>query len=170
MTQKIALVGPESSGKSTLAAALATHFETNFVAEYARDFINKLNRPYVETDLIQIAMGQIEAEQEALPDAQKILFCDTNLLVIKIWSQVKYGRVAPEITQNLGLKSYALHLLLAPDIPWEADPQREHPASRNQLFELYHHELIQAQVPFHIIAGENRLEKAVRRCADLLMC
>ncbi len=163
MIRKIALVGPESSGKSSLSSALATHFHTTYVEEYARTFIDKLNRPYTEADLLSIALGQKKNEQAKLPHAKKFLFCDTNLLVIKIWSQLKYGRVAPEILQIMDLESYHLHLLLAPDIPWEADPQREHPHLREELFAIYLSELQQAKVPFHIISGENRLEKAVKR-------
>lgn len=163
MIQKIALVGPESTGKSTLAIALADYFETNYVSEYARFFLDKLDRPYTEADLLSIANGQLAAEKEALPTAQKFLFCDTNLLVIKIWSQVKYQRIAPEITQKMDLKRYVLHFLLAPDIPWEADPQREHPAFRQELFEMYRLELEKAQVPFYIIKGDNRLEKAISK-------
>lgn len=169
MSLKIAIVGPESSGKSTLAAALADHFDTKYVAECARSYIEQLDRPYTEEDLLYIASGQLAAEKAALPYANQFLFCDTNLLVIKIWSQVKYGRVAPGILEKMALTSYPLHLLLAPDIPWESDPQREHPHFRNELFDMYKLELEQAQVPFHIISGENRLEQAIQRCADLLI-
>jgi NadR type nicotinamide-nucleotide adenylyltransferase len=170
MLRKVSIVGPESSGKSTLAKALAAHFETEVVLEYAREYLEKLGRPYQESDLIDIAKGQLAAEQVAMLHANQFLFCDTNLLVIKIWSQVKYNRVNSEIMELMNLDSYDLHLLLAPDIPWEADPLREHPEFRNELFEIYHQELIASGVPFHIISGKNRLEQAVSGCADLLMC
>lgn len=170
MLRKVSIVGPESTGKSTLAQALASHFETQVVLEYARGFLENLGRPYQESDLIDIAKGQLATEQAIIPFANQLLFCDTNLLVIKIWSQVKYNRVDPEIMELMNLESYDLHLLLAPDIPWEDDPLREHPEFRNELFEIYHQELLASGVPFHIISGKNRLEKAVSRCADLLMC
>jgi len=164
---KIALVGPESSGKSTLTQALAHHFNEPAVHEYARIYLEQLGRPYTEEDLLFIAQGQLEAEEKISFKARKWLFCDTNLLVIKIWSQVKYQQVSPDILACMHLESYRLHLLLAPDLPWEPDPLREHPNFREALFEMYRAELEEAQVPYAVISGEHRLEQALELLRSL---
>ena len=101
LVKKIAIVGPESTGKSTLAEGLAKHYQTVWVPEYARGYLNKLGRGYDQSDLIKIAQGQLGLEDECVNDAKRFLFCDTNLVVIKIWSDFKYGNCAPEILQRI---------------------------------------------------------------------
>jgi nicotinamide riboside kinase len=94
--QKIIITGPESTGKTTLAQQLAQHYQTVWVPEYSRDYIAQLNRSYEEDDLLEIAKGQVRREDEMVakhtPD---LLICDTSLLVIKVWSKVKYQRCHP---------------------------------------------------------------------------
>ena len=141
LVKKIAIVGPESTGKSTLAEGLAKHYQTVWVPEYARGYLNKLGRGYDQSDLIKIAHGQLRLEDEWENDAKRFLFCDTNLVVIKIWSDFKYGNCAPEILQRMHERKYDLHLLTNIDLPWEADPQREHPDKRLELFNLYEKDL-----------------------------
>ncbi|MGK7396260.1 MAG: AAA family ATPase [Candidatus Cyclobacteriaceae bacterium M3_2C_046] len=153
-TQRIAIVGPESTGKSTLSQMLAKHYQTVWVPEYARKYLNQLNRPYQENDLLEIARGQLQWEDEFLPQANQFLFCDTNLLVIKIWSQFKFGHCNPWILAQLGQRKYALHLLTYIDIPWQDDPQREHPHLRNELYGIYREELDQLGIPFKIVKGD----------------
>ena len=138
---KIAIVGPESTGKSTLSAMLATHYNTCWVREYARDYIDQLGRPYKETDLDEIARGQILLEDRMESSANRILFCDTNLIVIKIWSEYKYGRCSEWILNEISRRRYDLHLLTYIDIPWEDDPQREHPHKRAYFYDRYKQEL-----------------------------
>ena len=87
---KIVLIGPESTGKSTLSAQLADYYHTVWVREFAREYIEGLKRPYEETDLLKIAKGQIELEEEALKTEKRIVFFDTNLIVIKVWSLNAY--------------------------------------------------------------------------------
>ncbi|RMG29288.1 MAG: ATPase [Bacteroidetes bacterium] len=163
MTQKIAIIGPESTGKTTLARQLARHYGTLWVPEYARTYLDQLGRPYEEADLLQIARGQLALEEELLPAAHGFLFCDTHLLVIKIWSEYKYGRCHPWILEHLRLSSYRLHLLTQADLPWEFDPQREHPHEREVLEKLYRQALQNAAVPFAEIKGrgEERLLHAI---------
>ena len=139
---KIALVGPESTGKSTLAAQLANHFQAPLITEYARNYIDDLDRPYRESDLLEIAQGQKALEKTALENGHNILICDTNLLVIKIWGEYKYGRCHPWILENMDLNSYRMNFLTGTDVPWTFDPQRENPFERDELFDIYRTNLI----------------------------
>lgn len=151
---RIAIVGPECTGKSDLASYLADHFDTEWVPEYARGYIDNLIRPYEPEDLVTIARGQLRLEQEWALTANDFLFCDTTLLVIKVWSEFKFGTCDPEIIKGLEDSFYDLHLLTYVDIPWENDPQREHPDKREELYQIYRNELTQMKVPFIEIRGE----------------
>jgi len=162
MIKKIAIVGPESTGKSTLSKQLAEYYNTSWVPEFAREYLDKLNRPYQKHDLLAIAQGQLAHEDKAAAN-HKLIFCDTNLLVIKIWSDYKYGDCHPWILEKIKQRYYNLHLLTYIDLPWQEDPQREHPETREQLFDIYKNELVQMGVQFEIIRGEKeeRLRKAI---------
>ncbi|MFW5700239.1 MAG: AAA family ATPase [Cyclobacteriaceae bacterium] len=154
MSIKIAIVGPESTGKSTLSKQLALYFKTAWVPEYARDYLNKLGRPYKQSDLLLIAQEQIALEEKAAAN-HEMVFCDTNLLVIKIWSEFKYQSCHPWILKSIKERKYDLHLLTYIDLPWQDDPQREHPHAREQLFNLYKNELDKMKVSYETIKGEN---------------
>lgn len=160
---KIAITGPESTGKSRLATELAEYYHTVYVPEYARGYINQLYRPYNQGDILEIAKGQIRYEKVYLKKANKILFCDTELIVTKIWSEVKYGNCDPWILQKIIDNRYDLFLLCNIDLPWEADPQREHPHMREKLFSLYHDELTRRGFPFKVVSGleQQRLMNAI---------
>jgi NadR type nicotinamide-nucleotide adenylyltransferase len=152
--KKIVLTGPESSGKTTLAKRLAEGHNTLWVPEYAREYLENLGRPYEESDLLEIARGQVKAEAKALRKAEKLLFCDTGMLVLKVWSEVKYGGCHPFIQEQLQSGRYDLFLLCAPDIPWEPDPLRENPDDRHLLYEIYKKELKNLSLPFVEIFGD----------------
>ena len=152
--KKIAIVGPECTGKSDLAQFLAEHYKTVWVPEYARSYIDNLVRPYNQDDLTVIAHGQHRIEDEWMSEANGFLFCDTTLLVIKVWSEFKYGNCNPEILELLKNSTYDLHLLTYIDIPWVYDPQREHPEEREELYEIYLKEIKAMNVPFVEIRGE----------------
>lgn len=166
--QRIAIVGPESTGKSRLSQELAHHYNTVWVPEYAREYLNELGRPYQKEDLLKIAEGQLRQEDELAASAGKRLFCDTNLIVIKIWSDVKYGECDARIVKWMNERRYDLHLLTDVDLPWEDDPLREHPEMRERLFELYEAELKTLNVDYKIVCGthEKRLENAVKAVED----
>jgi|SRR5690554_1339699 len=155
---KIAIVGPESSGKSALAEALANQYKEPFVREYAREYLLKQNNIYNESDLVEIAKGQLKLEKEQAKKAKKFLFCDTTLLVIEVWSAYKYGRVHPNILQNYKPNDYALHLLLKPDLIYQDDPLRENPSieERKNLFDIYHQKLLDTNANFEIIGGKGK--------------
>jgi NadR type nicotinamide-nucleotide adenylyltransferase len=163
MIRRIAITGPESTGKSMLASQLASHYKTAWVPEYAREYLDHLGRPYLEEDLLKIAHGQLSAEEIQLPKASTYLFCDTELLVIKIWSEVKYNRCHPWIMEAITALPYDLYLLCDIDLPWEYDPLREHPDQRNFLFELYCNELMRRGSPFYVVRGlgKDRLANAI---------
>lgn len=170
---KIAIVGPESTGKSELAAALALHYNTLWVKEYAREYLNQLNRGYEYADLLEIAKGQMKLEDDGvcninplLPDSfqdRALLFCDTNLAVIKIWSDYKYGKCDDWISNEIMKRKYSLHLLTDIDLPWQYDPLRENPDNRREIFDLYHSELKQQQVTFEVVSGieKKRIANAI---------
>jgi len=152
---RISLTGPESAGKSTLAAQLAAHYATEFVSEYARHYLETHGPRYTLPDLEAIAYGQLAAEKAAASRAPDLLFCDTDLLVIKIWAENAFGTCPGWVLAELARPRYALTLLLAPDLPWTPDPLREHPnpAQRWQFYELYRAELVQRGWPFAEISG-----------------
>jgi NadR type nicotinamide-nucleotide adenylyltransferase len=152
--KKVCVLGPECTGKSELSQFLATHFKTTCVDEYARAYLNKLGRPYQPHDLIKIAHGQLRMEDEWEYDSNRFMICDTNLTVIKIWSEVKYGTCDAEILSLIEKRKYDLFLLTYVDIPWQDDPLREHPTRREELYARYLAEMKSQAVPFVEIRGE----------------
>jgi NadR type nicotinamide-nucleotide adenylyltransferase len=165
---KVAITGPESTGKSTLSDQLADHYHTVSTVEYARSYLHQLNRPYERHDLLKIAKGQIEEENSKLLHANRMLFCDTDLVVIKIWSMYKYGVLDPFIEAELGKQHYDIYLLTDIDLPWYPDVQREHPDKREYFFKLFRSELEAIQANYHIISGSKRerLHNAIRVVDD----
>ncbi|MFY0688102.1 MAG: ATP-binding protein [Cyclobacteriaceae bacterium] len=152
---KIAIVGPESSGKSRLASELARDYTSEWVPEFARFYLDRLDRPYTQDDLLQIAKAQVNWESEKAEYANKYLFCDTTLLVIKIWSEIKYGKVDRWIVEQLEHQHYDHYLLCDVDLPWQPDEQREHPdlGDRKMLFTLYKDYLESGNYNYTIVSG-----------------
>lgn len=169
--KRILILGPESTGKSTLAEKLAKHFAEPWVPEVAREYLEKLDRPYAYEDLLQIGKKQMRTEDEMAMQANNYLFCDTDLRVIQVWSQHRYGKVDPWVLEELARRTYDLILLCAPDLPWQADPLREHPEleMRQQFFEIYQ-QLSQASgIPWILISGDTaeRLSTAIQAVGSL---
>ncbi|HPT14353.1 MAG TPA: ATP-binding protein [Bacteroidales bacterium] len=170
---RIAITGPESTGKSWLAMHLARHYNTLWVKEYAREYLDKIGRPYIYHDILEIAKGQLLSENSAavnLAEGQ-LLFCDTESIVTRIWCMVKYGRCHRYINSLVKSHRYDLYLLCDIDLPWEYDPLREHPQKRGFLFELYKSELEKNGLPYVIVngTGDNRLQLAIKAVNHLLM-
>lgn len=161
--KRFAITGPESTGKSTLSEQLALFYNTIWVREYAREYLEKRNGIYTEADLIIIAQGQKTLEMEAMNTSKDLIFCDTEMIVIKIWSLVKFGRCHPQILQWVEQQQYDHYFLCNIDIPWQDDPLREHPHLRNELFQMYLTELQTYGFPFTIISGNEsqRLQQAI---------
>lgn len=158
---KIVIIGPESTGKSTLSQDLAAYYSEPWVPEYAREYLLELDRPYCFDDLLEMARGQIEWENIRSREARELLFCDTDLRVIKIWSEHKYGRTHPWIAEQIQKRKYDLYLLTDIDIPWQEDPLREHPdpEMRKYFMNLYEKVLASSGVAWVKISGnpEERL-------------
>lgn len=167
--RRIVITGPESSGKTTLARALARLYSAPWVDEMARGYLaNKDGHVYVEADLLGIARLQLMEEDqraaEAVENESPLLFCDTDLITIRIWGEEKYGRSDPWIMQQTESRRYDLWLLCAPDMPWEPDPLRENPHDRDRLFEMYERTLNQLAKPYAIVRGahEERMRGAMK--------
>ena len=160
---KIIVTGPESSGKTTLCKALSKHFNLPFSKEYAREYLDALNRDYNQDDLLKIAKGQLQAENG-------IQLLDTDLITIKIWSKYKYGScdkwILDEIEKQKTEKRF--YLLCNPDIPWQADNQRENPNDREELLKIYKQELDNLGHTYFIVEGENRTENSVSKISPLI--
>ena len=150
---RIAITGPESTGKSQLARELAYYFNTVWVKEFARTFLNNLNREYVYDDILNIAIQQIENENTLAMNANSFIFCDTDLTVCKIWCEFKYKKCHEWINESFKNHVYDLYLLCDIDLPWEYDPQRENADERTELFNLYVAALQSENFPFVIISG-----------------
>ena len=157
--KKIIYTGPESTGKTTSCQEMADYFNCPWVSEYAREYLEGIDRPYSEKDLLAIAKEQWDREENKLQMNAPFLFCDTSMLVLKIWSNHKYGKCHPWIDNKLQCEISALYFLCSPDIPWEPDPMREHPLIRNQLFDLYESELKKLGFSYHILLGNRAKRK-----------
>jgi NadR type nicotinamide-nucleotide adenylyltransferase len=171
MPKRILILGPESTGKSTLAEKLAQHYAEPWVPEVARAYLEGLNRPYTYEDLLSIGKRQMSLEDELVSVAKHFLFCDTDLRVIQVWSQHRYGKVDPWVLEEIARRTYDLILLCAPDLPWQADPLREHPEleMRQQFFDVYQQITQASGFPWVFISGESeeRLWRAIQAVADL---
>ena len=160
--KRIAVVGPESTGKSELCQQLATHFQSEWVPEYARFFLDRLDRDYKQEDLHTMAIGQLAWEDDKAEYTKDFLFCDTNLIVIKIWSDHKYGQTHPWIEEQLRERTYDFYFLNNIDLPWRPDPQREHPHDRTHFFKVYEDYLVAHKLPYAIVSG---IEGDRKKCA-----
>lgn len=155
MVKKIVIIGSESTGKSEMTQYLAKHFQCDWVSEYARTYLNQLSRPYNYDDLSEIAKGQISLENIKTKEAEKLLFIDTNLEVIKVWSENSFDKCADFILQQIAMQHYDYYLLMDIDLPWQEDPMREHPLpeQRQYFFNIYKDIVIHSGIPFSIISG-----------------
>ncbi len=162
--KKFAITGPESSGKTTLSIELANQFNGIHVPEFAREFLTNANGIYSESDLDTMAQAQVESWN--LQKDTEIVFCDTDMLVFKVWSEYKFGRISTYILEALELQNFDHYFLCRPDIPWEEDPLREHPEARNELFEIYLKEIKKRNYPYTIIEGD--LENRIRICEEII--
>lgn len=164
--KKIVIIGPESTGKSTLTSALAEEFKEPFVEEYARQYLENLPREYEYKDLLEIAKGQLALEDQKEKQAANLLFCDTDLHVIQVWSQHKFNKTDPWVLEQISKRNYDLYLLTDIDTPWQDDPLREHPepVMRRYFMDRYEHLLFSSGIPYVRVSGNHteRLQQAIR--------
>jgi NadR type nicotinamide-nucleotide adenylyltransferase len=176
--QKIVVLGPESTGKSTLCAALANKYQTIWTPEYARQFLSTNGTSYTYDDLLTIAKGQIQNETESITSinkkrieypAQNIsnkLIVDTDMYVMKVWCEYVFNNCHHYILEQINQRSYDLYLLCDIDLPWTADEMREYPDAepRIELFTIYKELLMNQKTPWGIVSGlgEERTTNAIK--------
>lgn len=171
---KVVLFGPESTGKSTLAQQLATHYNTVFVPEYSRIYAEMqllCNKTLTKDDVLDIAHGQLKLETELAPKANKILFCDTDLLETKVYSEMYYDGFCPPLLEDFAnQKTCELYLLSYIDLPWVADNIRDKPQAREEQFNIFEAALNKYKKPYVIIKGneDERLKMAIHHVNILI--
>jgi NadR type nicotinamide-nucleotide adenylyltransferase len=164
---RIAVLGAESSGKSTLARALAAHYGTLWVPEYLREFVDTHGRVPHEHDQYLIARTQREREDAAAPGAKRFLFCDTVPLMTAVYSRVYWNRVDEALALLARTHEYALTLVAAPDCPWEADGlQRDSDEVRQRVHRVLVETLDEQGIPFVQVGGD--LPQRMRQVRALL--
>lgn len=159
---RIAVLGPESTGKTELCASLASHFSTIWVPEYARTYFQSRPGNYSREDVLYCVSGQRALEDAKATEAECFLFCDTEMINFKVWMTDKFGSAPDVITEDIH-RRYDAYLLTSPDIPFVSDPMRENPERRDFFFDWYRREVKAIGLPFEIITGEGteRLRNAV---------
>lgn len=172
---KVVLFGPESTGKTTLSQQLAEYYNTNWVPEYMRGYLqdkwDREKRSCELKDLLPIAEGQIKEENRAAIHANKVLICDTDLLELKVYSEAYYSGFCDPVIEKYALRnSYDLYLLTYIDVPWEKDDLRDKPADRERMFLNFKETLEKYDRNFVILKGDKttRLKTAVKHIDKLL--
>ncbi len=170
--QKIVVLGPESTGKSTLCEALAKHYNAVNCKEYARQYLHENGIKYNYNDLLTIAKGQIRLEEEAIQKIQHhhnnvspILIIDTDMYVMKVWCEYVFNNCHTYILDQIHTRKYDLYLLCDIDLPWTLDEMREYPDEkpRQELFAIYKDILINQNTPWAVVSGkgEQRTKNAI---------
>lgn len=172
---KIVLVGPESTGKTTLSRQLARYYNSVWVPEYAREYLQKKWNDERKTcepvDLLPIAKGQMALENALAKKTDTVLICDTNLLETKVYSEEYYSGICDPIIEKYALKNaYELYFLTYIDTPWEGDDLRDKPAERAQMFKAFEATLEKYNKPYVLLKGDKktRLEMATKHIDKLL--
>lgn len=165
--KKIAVIGPESTGKSTLCRQLAEHYKTVWCPEFARAYLKEKGHHYTYEDLLKIAHGQLKLEDEMFKEAaNNFYFIDTDMYVMKVWCEVAFEQCHTWILKQIAQRHYDLYLLCNTDLPWAKDELREYPdlKFRQKLFNIYKDILINNKTPWVEISGtdEQRLQMAIR--------
>ena len=175
--KKIVILGPESTGKSSLCEQLATHYNTIWVKEYAREYLHQHGINYQYEQLYEIAQGQLLAEDHA---AQKMhqqkqashLFIDTDMYVMKVWSEIVFNKCDNRILTHIAKRKYDLYLLCNTDLPWVEDDLREYPdlKQRQKIYQFYKDAMINQHVPWIEISGDYdlRFETATKAIETIL--
>lgn len=176
--KRVVVIGPESTGKSTLCSELAVHYQTLWVPEFAREYLITNGKDYTLSDLTLIAEGQLRSEDELADRIEStykkrsdrhnapLLFIDTDMYVMKTWSEFVFNACDNRILNDIVRRKYDLYLLCKTDLPWQADALREYPdlGTRERLFEHYKEAMINQPVPWVTVGGgyKERLDTAIR--------
>jgi len=172
---KVTLFGPESTGKTTLAKQLARHYNSIWVPEYAREYLQKKwnneRKTCEQSDLLPIAIGQMNLENTSAQKTDTVLICDTDLLETKVYSEEYYEGTCNSLVEKYALENtYDLYFLTYIDSPWEADDLRDKPNEREKMFKAFEVALIKYKRPYELLKGskKERLQEAVKHI-DLLL-
>lgn len=172
---KIVFYGPESTGKTTLAKALAGHFKTEWVPEFSRDYLqekwDKEQKICEISDIMPIARGQMALENAKAKTASRLLFCDTNLLETAVYSQAYFdGFCEPGLLKQALKAQYDLYFLTYIDTPWVEDDLRDRPHQRELMFSKFKKPLEENNLPYHVLRGtfEQRFDEAVEIIEELI--
>ncbi|MGH2552594.1 MAG: AAA family ATPase [Chitinophagaceae bacterium] len=176
MIKKIVVIGPESTGKSTLCEQLAQHYHTAWCPEYAREYLISNGNKYDYEDLLTIANGQVLLEEKIIQAAKhkkhSFVLIDTNMYVMKVWCEFVFGKCHTYILEQIKKRKYDMYLLCYTDLSWVKDDLREYPdlETRQRLYEIYKNIMTQQPVPWIEIKGNNRerLLKAITTIDSLL--
>jgi NadR type nicotinamide-nucleotide adenylyltransferase len=163
---KIAVVGPESTGKSTISEQLAAYYQTVWVPEYAREYCSKLSGPCSWQDEINMFQGQLELEKALIPKANGLLICDTTLITVKIWCDYTFGKSPQQVLDELPYHPYDLYLLMDIDLPWQDDPLRDFPHLREHFMQVWHKELADLTATYFTISGTGSIR--LLNCIDAI--
>lgn len=171
--KKIVVIGPESTGKSTLCEQLAQHYGTLWCEEYAREYLNQHGKDYSYDDLLTIAKGQLTLEDQATSQLSKeLLFIDTNMYVMQVWCEFVFNKCHQFILDQIVERKYDLYLLCDIDLPWSYDSLREYPDEqpRKELYRMYKELMVNQSTPWTEISGsyEERLQKAISAVDHLI--
>ena len=150
--KRIAVLGPESTGKSVLTEFLAGYYDAPWVSEYARNYLHSLD--YSETDLLKIMETQSELQEKAAQGTGGMVFFDTEAIVLKIWSEEVFGSADNRFEDRIIEQKVDLYLLTFYDLEWEEDPLREGRTTRKFLFDRYRSELELHGFRYAIIRGD----------------
>ena len=164
--KNIVILGPESTGKSTLCEQLADHYKTCWCPEFAREYLKDIKSGYTYADLLNIAHGQIELEDTLRTQAKNgFYFIDTDMYVMKVWCEVAFEQCHTWILQQIARRKYEFYFLCDTDLPWVPDALREYPdpAFRQKLFLMYKDILINSGTLWSEISGTDaqRLQMAI---------
>lgn len=182
MLKKVVVIGPESTGKSTLCELLAQHYHTSWCPEFAREYLLTHGMNYSYDDLLSVAKGQLAMEDEFVQSTAgsqqsevpgtRLLFIDTDMYVMKVWCEFVFGQCHKWILEQIVTRKYDLYLLCNTDLPWVKDELREYPdfETRNKLYKIYKDLMINQSVPWIEVSGdyEQRLQKAIIATDHLL--
>jgi NadR type nicotinamide-nucleotide adenylyltransferase len=150
---RIAVLGAESTGKTTLSRSLALRFHTEWVQEYAREYMSKHPGDYSADDIVAIAKHQLEEEDRLMKKADHFIFTDTEFIIAKIWCEDVFSHCPEWLNEQVKNHRYDLYLLTSNDLPWVADPVRVNPQRRDYFFNLYKRMLDENNFPYEIITG-----------------
>ena len=172
MLNKIVIIGPESTGKSTLCEQLAAHFNTSWCPEFARKYLTEHGTDYSYDNLLTIAKGQWKLEEQYAAGTKNLLFIDTDQYVMKVWCEFVFNRCHNWILNRIADQQPSLYLLANIDLPWVKDEMREYPneGPRKELYHIYKDILVNQHIPWVEIRGnyEERLELAISSVTHFL--